>query len=121
MPTKLTQVLDAQGEQMSIDEYLALDRDETPLEPILEGEKSPSTITAGADPAMIMAIEDGAVATEWGEKGREPHDGTCPYTQQCETRRRRLPTYRPEVPCHWAAWGDWARCPIYRRNGGNNK
>ena len=45
-----------------------------------------------------------------------PLNGTCPYANHCETRRRRLPTYRPEVPCHWVAWGDWRCCPIFKSN-----
>jgi hypothetical protein len=56
-------------------------------------------------------------------KGYNPEEavtsnGTCPYTQECEARRRRLPHYRPTIPCHWVAWGDWQqRCPIYKNGG----
>jgi hypothetical protein len=54
------------------------------------------------------------------EIGTEPHFDDCPYAEQCEPRRRKLSTYRQYQPCHWRAWGDWRRCPIYR-NGGNGR
>jgi hypothetical protein len=43
-----------------------------------------------------------------------PLNGTCPYASHCEMRRARLSHYRPDQPCHWLAWGDWQRCPIFR-------
>ena len=45
-----------------------------------------------------------------------PLNGTCPYADLCQVRRQRLPTYRPGHPCHWRAWGDWQRCPIFGNN-----
>lgn len=107
-------------QQMTIDEYLALDRDASPPEPPREGPKEPSTITAGTDPNPIRTelVTVGDVSRV--KKGTEPHlDGNCPYVVQCESRRQRLSTYREHQPCHWLAFRNVGGCPIYR-NGGND-
>lgn len=116
--TQLDAILDTQGAaQLSLDDLLAVleaaERDDFPPEPV-------PSVTAGADPEAVAAIEGAAVATERAEIGPTSHDGTCPHKFHCEMRRRRLPHYRPEVPCHWVTWGDWRRCPIYQ-NGGNGR
>jgi hypothetical protein len=101
------------AQQISLDDALAEFRAEAPPESVTAVKKEPSVITAGPDQEL-------QVATKEAKKGIEPHNGLCPYTQECETRRQRLPTYRQYQPCHWVAWGDWRRCPIYR-NGGSGQ
>jgi len=113
--TRLSAFTDS--EQLSLDDTLAELRDETPPETAREGRKEPAVVTAGADPDVIRTELDTQGDVLQVKIGTEPHNGTCPYIQQCEIRRRRLPTYRPFQPCHWRAWGDWQRCPIYRNGG----
>jgi hypothetical protein len=86
-------------QQLSLDDVLAEFRDASPPE---------GTAAVGIPTA---AIAEGDVS------GPETHNGLCPCTQQCEERRRQLPTYREHQQCHWLAWGDWRRCPIYRNGG----
>lgn len=105
------------SEQLSPDDVLAEFRDESPSEVTAAVEKGASGPTAGAGPELIMADLEAEGDVSQAEIGTEPHNGTCPYTQQCEPRRRRLSTYRQYQPCHWRAWGDWRRCPIYRNDG----
>jgi hypothetical protein len=62
--------------------------------------------------AQQLSIDDVLIEFE-----AESHNGICPYTQRCEKRRANLPIYRPGQPCHWVAWGDWERCPIYQNGG----
>jgi hypothetical protein len=50
----------------------------------------------------------------------ESRNGTCPYTQECDQRRRRLPTYREHQPCHWRVFWQWRDCPIYKNGGKAN-
>jgi hypothetical protein len=103
--------------QLSLDDVLVEFRADPPPEAAREGRKEPSVATAGADPDVIMADLETVGNVSQVKKGTESHNGICPYTQQCETRRRRLPTYRQHQLCHWLAWGDWWRCPIYRSGG----
>ena len=84
------------GQQLALDDVLAEFRDEAPL----EGEKG------GQHGSCFRTT-----------LGIESHNGLCPYTTQCETRRRRLPTYRQYQPCHWIAWRNVGGCPIYRNGG----
>jgi hypothetical protein len=105
------------SEQLSLDDVLAEFRDASPPEAPRERPKRASVITAGTDPDVIRADLDTQGDVSQVKVGTEPHNGTYLYTQQCEIRRRRLPTYRPSQPCHWRAWGDWQSCPIYRNGG----
>jgi len=97
-------------QQMTIDEYLNLDRDETPQAGMTAGD-------IGVDPNPIGTELVTVGDVSHPKKGTGPHDGDCPHSQQCELERQQLPYYLPPR-CHWRAWGDWERCPIYR-NGGN--
>ena len=117
---KLTGILDGQtaAQQMTIDDYLALDRDESPLEAIAMVEKRSSMTTAGADPDVIM--------TDLGTSGDVSHlkngtishfGGDCPFAVQCEPRRALLPIYRQYQKCHWIVWRNWQSCPIYKSGG----
>lgn len=68
--------------------------------------------TEYSSPADLLAVIE----------AEESGDGHCPFTAECNERRRRLPTYRQYQECHWAAWRNVADCPIYRkRNGDNDK
>jgi hypothetical protein len=100
-----------EAEQLTLDDVLAEFRDEAPPEVVAAVEIGPDPDAAGADQGLTGDVSQAKIGTV-------SHNGTCPYTQQCEERRRQLPTYREYQPCHWMAWGDWRRCPIYRRNGG---
>jgi len=116
---KLAAILDGQTEQLSIDDYLALDRDDSPPENTAAVGKGASGPTIGADPDVIMADLDPQGNASHPEKGTETHiDGNCPYVVKCETRRRRLSTYRQFAACHWVTWQDVGGCPIFQ-NGGN--
>lgn len=94
------------SEQLSLDDVLAEFRDASPP-------KRHPDVEIGPDPELQGDVSQTKIGTEL-------HNGTCPYTQRCEERRRQLSTYRPFQLCHWRAWGDWRRCPIYR-NGGNGR
>lgn len=95
------------SEQLSLDDMLAEFRAGVPPE-VTAAVGIPTSVATEGDVSQVKI-------------GIELHDdGDCPYTQRCEERRRQLSTYRPFQPCHWRAWGDWRRCPIYR-NGGNGR
>jgi hypothetical protein len=95
------------SEQLSLDDVLAELRDTSPPE-----------VTAAVGIPTSGAIRGDVSHLKIGI---EPHnDGDCPYMQRCEKRRRRLPHYRETIPCHWRAWGDWRRYPIYR-NGATDE
>lgn len=113
--SRLAAIKDGQ-EQMSIAEYLALDRDENPPEDTSAIEKGASMITARADPEMIRTTR----AESQAGIGTETHNGDCPYTQRCESRRRRLSTYRQYQACHWLAFRNVGGCPIYQNGGKDN-
>jgi len=84
-------------QQISLDDALAEFRDDPPPEGEKGGQRGPENRTA---------------------LGTEPHlDGDCPYVAQCESRRRKLSTYREHQPCHWRAFWQWWRCPIFKNGG----
>jgi len=111
-------------QQMTLDDYMALDRDASPPEATMTVKKGNPRAPAGVDPDPAGA-DHGQLETiksvSGAKIGTDSHlDGDCPYVAQCESRRRKLSTYRENQPCHWRAFWQWRDCPIYR-NGGRNE
>lgn len=101
--TQLTGILDAQGEQLALDDLLAVleaeERDESPPEPVAAVGIPASVITAGPDQDLQEDVSE-------AKTGTEPH--VCEFEALCRQiweEKRKPGADRPKYPyrCEWLA------------------